>query len=103
PESLTAGLVGHALRPFRHYGLPRAAPCSPLGQSAGVVKTVCGRPTMLILRRNDEAGVLHAERAEDAPLQNGSERTAFDSSDQEPQQVRRSPVVHRASRLVDQG
>src|SRR5215831_18402399 len=81
---------------------PCAAPCSPLRQPTGVVKTVCRGPAMLVLWRNDEAGVLHTEWAENTPLENRPERAAFDSRDQESKQVRRSPVIHRASRLVNQ-
>src|SRR5262245_36955696 len=57
---------------------------------------------MLLLSWNNEPGVLHAEWAENPPLQNTAQRTAFDSRDQESQQVRGSPVVHRVSRLVNQ-
>jgi hypothetical protein len=43
------------------------------------------------------------EWAENTPLEDGAQRAAFDSRDQESKQVRRPPVVHRASRLVNQG
>src|SRR5438270_12457222 len=82
PKSGTAALIRHILRPLGHnYLAPRATPCDAFRQPALFVKTVCGGPAMALLGTDDEAGVAHAQRAEDAPLEKRSERAAFDSRD----------------------
>jgi BetI-type transcriptional repressor, C-terminal len=55
-----------------------------------------------LLSRNDETGVAHAERREDAPLEDLAERCFFETRDEEAEQVGRQSVMKASPRLIDQ-
>jgi hypothetical protein len=87
PETLTSRLEGHVVRPFRER-VParrrRQGGQLPLG-----VEPAEARAASSFLSRHDETRVAHAQRPEDAPLEDNAERHTFETRDEETEQVDR--------------
>ncbi len=100
PETLTSRLEGHVVRPFRER-VParrrRQGGQLPLG-----VEPAEARAASSLLSRNDETRVAHAQRPEDAPLEDHAERCIFETRDEEAEQVGRQSVMKASPRLIDQ-
>ena len=87
-------------RPFRQRlpaGRGRQGGQLPLG-----VEPAGPRAASPLLSRNDETRVTHAQRPEDAPLENNAERLIFETRDEEAEQVGRQSVMKASPRLIDQ-
>jgi hypothetical protein len=55
-----------------------------------------------VLARNNETRVAHAQRFEDAPLEDHAEWCTFEARDQEAEQVGRDTVMKPRTGLIDQ-
>ena len=100
PETVTSRLEGHVVRPFRARVPARRRRQG--WQLALGIEPAEARAATSLLSRNDETRVAHAQRPEDAPLEDGTERDIFETRDEETKQVGRQSVVKASPRLIDQ-
>ena len=100
PETLTSRLERHVVGPFSKR-VPAGRRCQrsqvPLG-----IEPVRARAASSLLSSNDETRVAHAQRPEDAPLEDSAERDTVETRDEEAEQVGRQSVMKVRARLIDQ-